>query len=173
MKEKLRRWALLMIMEDQLLLIWRSIESIFPPFKTTALRVYRGSESQEWTTWFSSKPIHVHHSFLWLRIDPSSYARHDGELKRRMDLVLERVGNNSAVQRHKNRMDSMQVSTERLSQKKAFREPGRSSLDKHIIKAFGPVALLSKSGFQLHSTNKIPYMDTHKNILQSTWGDKI
>lgn len=74
-----------------------------------------------------------------------------------MDLVLERAVNNSAVRRHKNRMDSMQVSTERLSQK-AFGEPRRNSLDKHIIKTFGPVALLSKSGFQLHSTNKIPYM---------------
>lgn len=72
--------------------------------------------------------------------------------------MLGRAVNNSAVQRHRNRMDSVQVSTERLSQKKAFREPWRNPLDKHIIKAFGPVALLSKSGFQLHSINKIPYM---------------
>lgn len=75
-----------------------------------------------------------------------------------MDLVLERVVNNSAARRHKNRMDSMQESTERLSQK-AFRELRRNSLDKHIIKTFGLVALLSKSWFQLHSTNKIPYME--------------
>lgn len=75
-----------------------------------------------------------------------------------MDLVLERVVNNSAFRRHKNRMDSVQVSTERLSQKKALGEPRRNSLVKHIIKTFGPVALLSKSGFLLHSTNKIHYM---------------
>lgn len=72
--------------------------------------------------------------------------------------MFERVANNSAVWRHKSRMDSVQVSTERLSQRKAFREPGRSSLDKHIMETFEPVALLSKSGSLFHSTNKIHYI---------------
>lgn len=67
-------------------------------------------------------------------------------------------GVNSAVWRHESRVASVQESNERLSQMKVFRQPERNSLDKHIIKAFGTVAILSKSVSLFHSVSKISYM---------------